>query len=286
MPSTHTLACHAPVLDERRAFVRSPARTRLQRHEWGGRHGRAGAVVARKAAARESVRPVARNGAAAAVSAQRSRDSMPTAARRGAAWSVPLPPARPVCTPSECPEDTLAVFVRPLPGRAELTRGELANQHHSPRPAGAVLSPAAQCRTSGAAWHGAMRRVASRRGTLWDSVMRGHMWRGRALWPSLARGASISSSVRLRLVCDGVCASVAGRTHGARLLERPQRAGTRSIAHIKFPTPALRARTEREDGARVREYTHDSVLAVAVPVGVAGTGFLRVLTELSRAAAM
>ena len=178
------------------------------------------------------------------------------------------------------------MFVRPLPGRAELTRGELAHQHHSPRPAGAVLSPAAQCRTSGAAWHGAMRRVAARRGTLWDSVMRGHMWRGRALWPSLARGASISSSVRLRLVCDGVCASVAGRTHGARLLERPQRAGTRSIAHIKFPTPALRARTEREDGARVREYTHDSVLAVAVPVGVAGTRFLRVLTELSRAAAM
>ena len=36
----------------------------------------------------------------------------------------------------------------------------------------------------------------------------------------------------------------------------------------------------------LREYTHDSVLAVAVPVGVAGTRILRVLTELSRAAAM
>ena len=256
MPSTHTLACHAPVLDERRAFVRSPARTRLHRDEWGGRHGRGGAVVARKAAARESVRPVARNGAAAAVSAQRSRDSMPTAARRGAAWSVPLPPARPVCTPSECPEDTLAVFVRPLPGRAELTLGELAHQHHSPRPAGAVLSPAAQCRTSGAAWHGAMRRVAARRGTLWDSVMRGHMWRGRALWPSLARGASISSSVRLRLVCDGVCASVAGRTHGARLLERPQR--VRHAEHRPHQVSDARtARTHRERGWRAsqRVYT-------------------------------
>jgi hypothetical protein len=173
-----------------------------------------------------------------------------------------------VVRPDPCPSRLLDPFAhRPSARRtrwqcsfglclAELTRGELAHQHHSSRPAGAVLSPAAQCRTSGAAWHGAMRRVAARRGTLWDSVMRGHMWRGRALWPSLARGASISSSVRLRLVCDGVCASVAGRTHGARLLERPQRV-RRAEHRPHHVSDARTARTHRERGWRAsqRVYT-------------------------------